>query len=299
MLQFLNQLTEKELLKRNFVDKVQLCNKCYSGFLNHRSICPKCSSINLSMQTLILHKSCGYLGLEKAFGDQGNMICPNCEMTLKKSGLDYTDTQRTYSCDNCKHIFRENNKSVFCFNCKSEFKDSELVSTNIYSYDSTEKAKKYICMGEIKKESETEKTEPNISGFVSFSTFSTFLEYEIQRAKSTNSIVSIGKIKIDISYNDKSRLGLRFVNLIEEIGEFIKNTSTSGDIISLGPNDVFIIVSPFSTLTKLDFLLGNMQVAVQKMLSIAFPDFDINVRVKSNFVDGRTEKNDLINDLIR
>jgi hypothetical protein len=154
-----------------------------------------------------------------------------------------------------------------------------------------------MAIGEPKKE--IEKTEPSISGFVSFTTFTTFLEYEIQRAKTSNTSVSIGKIKIDISLNDKNRLGVRLLKLVEEIGDFIKNTSSSGDIITIGPNDVFLIISPFNSLTKLDFLLGNMQISVQKMISMAFPDFDISVRVKSNFIDGRTQKNEMINDLIR
>lgn len=296
MLQFLNNMADKDYFTSHFVDRVHLCNQCNSGFLNYRETCPKCHAYDLVSEKLIHHNECGYIGIEKAFGKSGHLTCPNCEKTLSKYGIDYTKPSGTYSCNNCKHLFRESAKRIFCFNCKNICTPETLINTNIFSYKITEAGKK-MAIGEQKKE--VEKTEPIVSGFVTFTTFTTFLEYEIQRAKSTNTAVSIGKIKIDISLNDKSRLGQRFIGLIEEIGEFIKNTSSSGDIITVGPNDVYLIISPFNSLTKLDFLLGNMQISIQKMISVAFPDFDISVRVKSNFIDGRTQKSEMINDLIR
>ncbi len=296
MLDFLKKFEEKELLQKQFVDNVHLCKYCNSGFLNYREICPKCSSFNLVAENLIHHIDCGYIGLEKAFGNSMQLTCPNCEKKLRQFGVDYSKPSGTYSCNNCKHLFRESHKKIFCFHCKNINTQDMLINATIYNYQITESGIK-MAIGEIKKE--IEKTEPSVSGFVSFTTFTTFLEYEIQRAKSTNIAVSIGKIKIDISLNDKSRLGSRFMNLIEEIGEFIKNTSTSGDIITVGPNDVYLIISPYNSLTKLDFSLGNLQISIQKMISIAFPDYDISVRVKSNFIDGRTQKADMINELIR
>ncbi len=296
MLSFLNLLTEKNLFEKQFVDKVHLCNHCSSGFLNYRETCPKCQSFDLITERLIHHVNCGYIGLEKAFTNSNQLICPNCEKTLRQLGSDYTQPSVTYSCNNCNHLFRESFSRIFCMNCKNNCTPEMLINTSIYSYKITENGIK-MAVGEIKKE--VEKKEPIVNGFVTFTTFTTFLEYEIQRAKSTKVAVSIGKIKIDISINDKNKLGHRFMNLVEEIGEFIKNTSLSGDIITVGPNDVYLIISPYSSLTKLDFLLGNLQISIQKMISITFPDFDINVRVKSNFIDGRTQKAEMINELIR
>lgn len=296
LLAILNNLTEKDYFVKQFIDRVHLCNKCSSAFINYREICPKCNSYNLVAESLIHHIECGYTGLEKAFGNPRQLICPNCEKQLWQLGSDYTKPSGTYSCNNCKHLFRESIKKAFCFNCKNSTSPDSLNHTIISSYKITDNGIK-IAIGEVKKE--IEKSEPSISGFVSFTTFTTFLEYEIQRAKTSNSSVSIGKIKIDISLNDKNRLGVRFLKLVEEIGDFIKNTSSTGDIITIGPNDVFLLISPFNSLTKLDFLLGNMQISVQKMISMAFPDYDISVRVKSNFIDGRTQKNEMINDLIR
>ena len=296
LLALLNNLVDQDLFLNQFVDKVKLCKNCSSSFLNYREVCPKCNSFNLVAEGLIHHLDCGYIGLEKAFGNPRQLICPNCEKGLWQFGVDYTKPTGTFSCNNCKHLFRESTKNVFCFNCRNITTPEMLINANIYSLKITENGTK-MAIGEVKKE--VEKTEPNVSGFVSFTTFTTFLEYEIQRTKTTNIPVSIGKIKIDISINDKNRLGHRFINLVEEIGEFIKNTSLSGDIITVGPNDVFLIISPFNSLTKLDFLLGNMQISIQKMLSMSFPEYDISVRVKSNFIDGRTQKTEMINDLIR
>lgn len=296
LIAMLNNLSEKDVFVKQFVDRVHLCNQCNSAFLNYRETCPKCNSYNLVAESLIHHIECGYIGLEKAFGNPRQLICPNCEKQLWQLGSDFTKPAGTYSCNNCKHLFRESIKKAFCFNCKNTSTIDLLNNIIINSYKITDNGIK-MAIGETKKE--IEKTEPSISGFVSFTTFTTFLEYEIQRAKTSNTSVSIGKIKIDISLNDKNRLGVRLLKLVEEIGDFIKNTSSSGDIITIGPNDVFLIISPFNSLTKLDFLLGNMQISVQKMISMAFPDFDISVRVKSNFIDGRTQKNEMINDLIR
>jgi hypothetical protein len=190
---------------------------------------------------------------------------------------------------------------AFCFNCQTENIIDLLHVININTYQLTKEGEK-MALGEQNKEKEKileAKNEVGVAGFISFTTFSTFLDYEIQRIKTTGTPIAIGKIKIDISLNDKTKLGFKFQNLLQEIGEFIKNTTSPSDILTVGPNDVFLIITSDNSMTKLDFLLANLQLSTQKMLSLAFPEVDISARVKSTYIDGSLSKTEIINDLIR
>jgi len=297
----LEGMVETNLLSSNFIDKIKLCSKCYSAFLNYKESCPKCRSYNLNTEKLIYHTECGFMGVEKAFGSPTYKICPNCNKQLWQLGVDYTKPSGTFSCNDCHHLFREPVRMAFCFDCQTETIIDLLLTANINSYQLTKEGEK-MALGEQNKKNERileSKSEVGIAGFISFTTFTTFLEYEIQRTKITGTPIAIGKIKIDISLNDKTKLGFKFQNLLQEVGEFIKNTTSPSDILTIGPNDVFLIITSDNSMTKLDFLLANLQISIQKMLSLTFPDVDISARVKSTYIDGRLSKTDIINDLIR
>jgi hypothetical protein len=301
MYDILEGMVETNLLTSTFSDRVKLCNRCYSAFLNYRESCPKCRSYNLSNEKMIYHTECGFMGVEKAFGSQTYKICPNCNKQLWQLGVDYTKPSGMYSCNDCRHLFREPVRMAFCFNCQTENIIDLLHVININTYQLTKEGEK-MALGEQNKEKEKileAKNEVGVAGFISFTTFSTFLDYEIQRIKTTGTPIAIGKIKIDISLNDKTKLGFKFQNLLQEIGEFIKNTTSPSDILTVGPNDVFLIITSDNSMTKLDFLLANLQLSTQKMLSLAFPEVDISARVKSTYIDGSLSKTEIINDLIR
>lgn len=297
----LDGMVETNLLSSKFSDKIRLCSRCNSAFLNYRETCPKCRSYNLNAEKLIYHTECGFMGVEKAFGSQIHKVCPNCNKQIWQLGVDYTKPTGMYSCNDCHFLFREPVRMAFCFNCQTETIVDLLQIMNINSYQITKEGEK-MALGEQNKEKEKileAKNEVGVVGFISFTTFSTFLEYEIQRTKSTGTPIAIGKIKIDISLNDKTKLGFKFQNLLQEIGEFIKNTTSPSDILTIGPNDVFLIITSDNSMTKLDFLLANLQLSIQKMLSLTFPEVDISARVKSTYIDGRLSKTDIINNLIR
>lgn len=72
----LARMEQEGLLIGIFHDRLHLCNKCHSAFMNFREICPSCRSANLSVENVIHHFSCGYTAQESNFVNGENLLCP-------------------------------------------------------------------------------------------------------------------------------------------------------------------------------------------------------------------------------
>lgn len=137
----LRQMFEDGLLSRKYVDTLHLCNSCNGGFLNYREICPKCSSHNLRVQSLVHHFRCAYVAPELDFTVNDKLLCPKCSGQLQNLAVDYDKPGVVYCCKNhhCKHEFQQAPIQVGCVHCKAEQFPEELVVRKVYKYDFTEK----------------------------------------------------------------------------------------------------------------------------------------------------------------
>lgn len=135
-----------EIFSRNYVDTSHLCKNCYSGFLNFREICPKCSTHNLKMRNLIHHFRCAYVGIDKDFFIKDKMVCPKCTSEIKNVGVEYDKPGKIFICRNkkCNHEFQDPPIGVHCVDCRTEQSPEDLVVRKIYSYELTNKGNEKI-----------------------------------------------------------------------------------------------------------------------------------------------------------
>lgn len=127
------------LFSRSYVDTSHVCKNCFSGFLNYREICPKCSGHNLKARDLIHHFRCAYVGIEKDYTLKDRQVCPKCSSELKNLGVDYDKPGKIFICKTkkCNHEFQEAPIGVFCIDCKTEQLPEDLLVRKIYSYELT------------------------------------------------------------------------------------------------------------------------------------------------------------------
>ncbi len=294
MLNLLSDLAEIDYLEKTFVDKLHLCSGCFSSFINYRETCPECNAFNLKTENKLHHIACNYENAEHNFQQNDGLYCPKCKKELKNHGVDFDITAITYHCVVCKHNFEDPIISAFCFSCQKINQIDKLIEANIYSFDLIEKQTTVFVQEEI----EEEKPRQTHYGFISFSTFDTFLKYEIERVRRNQKNGSIGKIELQLPVVQKERLDVRYTKLLSEIADFLKNTTLPTDILTITPNNVFLIISPENSMTKLDFLLTNIQMSVQKLLSSNFYEYDITISIRSNIIDGSLDHDELLNDII-
>ncbi|MEI6820934.1 MAG: hypothetical protein WCL51_03305 [Bacteroidota bacterium] len=295
MITLLSDLCALEYLEKKFVDKLHLCTNCFSSFINFRETCPECGGYNLTNENKIHHFVCKYEGKEREFKKDEGLRCPKCKLELKNNGVDFGISSVVYHCLECKHQFTEPVISAFCFSCEKINQIDKLIETNIYSYQLMGKE---IITTKQPVEVEEEKPRQTHYGFITYSTFETFLKYEIERVKRNQKYGSIGKLELVLPEAQKIKLEIRYDKLLSEIADFLKNTTLPTDILTITPNNIFLIISPENSMTKLDFLLSNIQMSIQKLLSTNFNDYDISLNVRSNIIDGTQSHDELINDIV-
>ena len=106
--EILETAEREHLIEGIFVDKVNLCDRCYSSFLNFREVCPKCGSADLKAEDIVHHFVCAYVGAESDFRKDGDdeMTCPKCRRSVRHIGVDYDKPGVIYRCNKCQENFR-------------------------------------------------------------------------------------------------------------------------------------------------------------------------------------------------
>ncbi len=291
MFDLLKFARDKDYLRQRFIDKLHLCNNCYSAFINYRETCPKCGSFDLFTQNLIHHFVCAYIGPESDFIREENLVCPKCNKILRHIGVDYDKPSMVYTCNNCRNIFQEPLMNTFCFHCTKEGVVEQLIDQEIYTYELTEIGRD-IAQGGVKQE---ERSEIVMPGFVSFATFTTFLKFEVERNKASNSMSSIGSIMLNLTSADRDKLGSKMNHLIREISEFLRKNTLSTEILSFTTNNSFLIISPDNEPATLEINLSNLLVSIHKLLISNLPYSEIQPSLIVQAIEGRTSHIELIN----
>ncbi len=145
----LRELYDENAISRTLFDKVGLCPTCNYHTLNFREVCPKCKSLDINIESVYHHFSCGYIGPATDFRPDGSarMTCPKCEKPLRHIGLDYEKPSDTFICAACHFICTEPRVEFKCFYCNLVAPAEDVVITNIYTYHSNPKTEKIVEYG--------------------------------------------------------------------------------------------------------------------------------------------------------
>lgn len=111
-------LTRRRLLEPVLlVDRTRHCRSCGSAHLHFLDVCPHCSSIHVGKAASLHCFSCGQVGPEADFHDNGALVCPKCNTSLRHIGVDYDRPLTQYACGSCRHVFMETSVIARCLDC--------------------------------------------------------------------------------------------------------------------------------------------------------------------------------------
>jgi hypothetical protein len=130
----LESLTDKDILKRSFFDRLLRCPRCQSINVRPSTHCPKCGSGDIVRGRILEHSACGYVGVEDEFAAKGKYICPRCKLELRTLGADYQSRGVLRKCHDCSEVFNVPLLKWRCLKCSSLANEDEIKEVNIYAY---------------------------------------------------------------------------------------------------------------------------------------------------------------------
>ncbi|MEM6570881.1 MAG: hypothetical protein AAF957_20885 [Planctomycetota bacterium] len=145
----LEDLADLGLLQRTLANRVHLCPSCERCQINFREQCTRCSSIDLSIERVLHHFRCGYIGIESEFRSGRDLVCPKCRRDLHQLGQDFDRPHETYVCRDCSTLMEEPVLSGQCLSCSLEFPAHEAEQRAIHAYVPTPLAMRAIELGRL------------------------------------------------------------------------------------------------------------------------------------------------------
>ena len=140
----LESLTDKDILRRSFFDRLLRCSRCQSMNLRPSTHCPKCSSGDIVRGRILEHLACGYVGVEDEFATRGRYVCPRCKLELRTLGADYQSRGVLRKCRDCSEIFNVPLIKWRCLKCSSLIDEDEMDEVNVYSYSFDESKRNWL-----------------------------------------------------------------------------------------------------------------------------------------------------------
>lgn len=130
----LKSLTEKGVLKAEYVDRVLTCPKCGSPDVHSKYACPRCKSYDVEFTELVEHTKCGNIGSKVGFIKGSSMVCPRCKAGLTEKGVDYRTIGNFYQCEKCGNRFDKPDVIHICQNCgtTSTYQEAKYLKTFVY-----------------------------------------------------------------------------------------------------------------------------------------------------------------------
>lgn len=120
-------LTRRRLLEPALlVDRTRHCRSCGGAHLHYLDVCPHCSSIHIGKAASLHCFSCGQVGPERDFHDNGALVCPKCSASLRHIGVDYDRPLTQYACGSCHHVFMETSVIARCLDCNAKADPDKL-----------------------------------------------------------------------------------------------------------------------------------------------------------------------------
>jgi uncharacterized OB-fold protein len=144
VLEIVQSLTEKGILKGSFFDRLLRCPRCQSINLRPSTHCPKCSSGDIVRGRILEHVACGYVGVEDEFASKGKYTCPRCKLELRTIGADYRSRGVLRKCRDCGEIFNVPLLKWRCLKCSSLTNEDEIEEVNIYAYSLDESKRNWL-----------------------------------------------------------------------------------------------------------------------------------------------------------
>lgn len=147
---WLRGLKQRRLVEgQDLVDRVRLCPGCRHGHLSFVDVCPECDSLDIRTEPGLHCFSCGHVGPQRLFQDNGMLSCPNCHATLRHIGEDYDRPLENHVCGSCQHMFMDGRVLARCMACGQAHDPDALEPLGIYRYRLSEAGRLVARTGDV------------------------------------------------------------------------------------------------------------------------------------------------------
>ncbi len=186
------------LREEQMLDKVHICDACYSAHHNIRETCLHCNGIDLKVQDLIHHFQCAYIGPETDFMQEytDDIICPKCQKILRHIGVDYDKPSHVFNCNNCSEHFQNPMFTYNCVDCGKVSDIRHLQEHLIKRISLTAKGKQLVLSGLPKKTYESDGKGKEVTGVYELDVFKNILEQEKARTAFNPGRTFFGKVAV-------------------------------------------------------------------------------------------------------
>lgn len=276
MFEIVDFIEKEGLADSRFVDRVHLCPTCYSSFINFREVCPRCGSANLSVDDLIHHFPCGYVGPEREFKEGENLICPKCGKVLRHIGMDYDRPSIIYNCEDCNYTFQEPEITGLCFYCEEIHPVESLIKKDIKSFQISQVTVNCAMNGIILSLRDilnaTMKVYSNLA-------FQTILEYEYKRQKRYDVRSSLLYLQFELQGEENMAEEDR-QRVLTEIAHVLKSVLRESDAITSIDDSSFAILLQEVSVPQAERVVERLKEGINNFLTANFPELKVKVRVK-------------------
>ncbi len=230
-LDFLESLANINLVHRNIYSRVRLCPVCNDSRANYAEVCPKCQSTDIVETDIIQHFSCGHIDTESAFTIFPDLVCPKCNKTLSRKGLDYEKPSLHYKCNACNFMFADTKIQFQCVLCRHTCEPSDAIEKPIYSYDVTPLASEVVKSGRIIGINLTDLLYKEFTSLYSKQYFEMEIKRELLRTKRYGHYFSLLLIRLDnlnkIEANQPSKLEYYANNVFKTLSKDLRKLDTT------------------------------------------------------------------------
>ncbi|MEK6531707.1 MAG: hypothetical protein AABZ23_04345 [Deltaproteobacteria bacterium] len=275
----LEHAEKQGLLNGAYVDRMHLCGRCFSSFLNFRETCQKCSSSDLASEDLIHHFVCAYVGPESDFLKAEALVCPKCAKQLRHIGVDYDKPSVIYTCGKCNITFQDPKVSALCLYCKSETIAEGLIEKPVKRYSITSKGAHaaiygtHITMRDILR----------IEGMVEIEVFQAFVQNEIERIKRVEKPSCLAYLQF-LNFQEMYLMGAIKDKIFPEIMRLMKESIRPSDVLSYLNESTLLFLFPDTPLDGARIPLDRLRLNLVKLMQDNFKGFEPRVFVDTFIV---------------
>jgi hypothetical protein len=138
----LQRMASVGIVTEGLFERILFCPRCLApSNVYLRFKCTQCGSIDISMERMIEHISCGTIRQESAFHVGTNLICPTCKKLLEKED-GYRIIGVTSTCNSCHASFENPVQSFYCRKCSTDFDLPKAMVVDVFAYGMTKDALK-------------------------------------------------------------------------------------------------------------------------------------------------------------
>ena len=283
--EILEEMSDQYLLYRYFYERIHLCPSCNRYNLNFREVCPECHTSNIDLVDVLHHYACANVDAESEYDQDGELVCPKCNETLRHIGVDYERTGESYRCNKCGDISQEPPVFCQCLICDESFHSSEAEELKIYQYEITTRGEQAIEQGKINPQDEGSPMFDSETSFYSSVMFHELLNNKVSEVSRYGAELTVMYMDYQLTQTH-SRDKDRFLRYLKRA---MLSILRSSDYPAIDENDRFMAILTETNLEDAYVPSKRIISIIENVDELSPADFQLSVGL-AEFREGHTDQ---------